>query len=718
MATELGQAYVQIVPSAKGISGSIAKEIGSEADSAGRDAGERTGSSLVSTLKKVIVAAGIGKLIGSALNLGGELEQNLGGTEAVFGEFAESIQESATEAYKNMGLSASDYMATANKMGSLFQGSGIEQQKALELTSEAMQRAADVASVMGLDTTMAMESIAGAAKGNFTMMDNLGVAMNATSIQAYALEKGINFEWKTADNAQKAEVAMQMFMERTTQYAGNFARESEETFSGSLGAMKASWQDLFASMATGEDWEAPFYAFQDSLVAFVRNLVPMVMDILHGLPLMITGMFRDLAPDLITAGTDMVLNMSTGWVAGTFDLFARITETIGIMLSKILDAAPELVKAGTTIIKDLITGIVDAIPGVIDQVPVMIDGLLVALDATLPTIIDAGVELFTSLVDKLPEIITKIISVVPVIIERILQTITGLLPKLVDAGVRLLTSLVTNLPQIITTIVNELPKIITSILNSLMSAIPKIIDAGVKLLTALVTNLPQIIMTILRAIPQIVNGIGGALRDKIPQMVEGGFNLFVSLVKNLPGIIAAIVKAVPQIVVGIVKAFASLAWQIIGIGADILKGIWKGIKNGAGWLKDKVLGWAKGLVNGVKNFFGIKSPSKVFAALGEELPAGLAEGVTGNLKPIARAMDEMGNLSTRSYTAEIAYQASEPQALKSLAASVDAGLTTSGSASAKQPMSLTLVMGGQAWKAFVEDISKLQDRTVELALAY
>ena len=95
-----------------------------------------------------------------------------------------------------------------------------------------------------MNTSMAMESIAGAAKGNFTMMDNLGVAMNATTLSAYALEKGINFKWNTASNAEKAELAMQMFMERTAQYEGNFARESEDTFSGSLGAMKAAAQDF------------------------------------------------------------------------------------------------------------------------------------------------------------------------------------------------------------------------------------------------------------------------------------------------------------------------------------------------------------------------------------------------------------------------------------------------------------------------------------------
>jgi hypothetical protein len=128
----------------------------------------------------------------------GELEQNLGGSEAVFGKYASSIQKSGEEAYKNLGVSQSQYLATANKMGALFQGSGIEQQKSLELTEKAMQRAADMASVMGIDMSMAMEAVTGAAKGNFTMMDNLGVAMNATNIQAYALAKGLDFTWNTA----------------------------------------------------------------------------------------------------------------------------------------------------------------------------------------------------------------------------------------------------------------------------------------------------------------------------------------------------------------------------------------------------------------------------------------------------------------------------------------------------------------------------------------
>ncbi len=102
------------------------------------------------------IMKGLGAAVGAAaIKLGkevvqsfGELEQNLGGSEAVFGKYAASIQKTGEDAYKNLGVSQSEYLATANKMGALFQGSGVEQQKSLELTTQALQRAADMASVM------------------------------------------------------------------------------------------------------------------------------------------------------------------------------------------------------------------------------------------------------------------------------------------------------------------------------------------------------------------------------------------------------------------------------------------------------------------------------------------------------------------------------------------------------------------------------------------
>ena len=225
----------------------LADELDDAADSAEKGGGkfEKLGGILKgigATMGAVAVAAGAAaiKLGKEVVQQFGELEQNLGGSEAVFQEYADHMQKIGEDAYKNMGVSQSQYLATANKMGALFQGSGLDVQKSADLTEKAMQRAADMASVMGIDMQVALDSVAGAAKGNFTMMDNLGVAMNATNIEAYALAKGLDFTWASATQAEKAEVAMQMVFENTEQYAGHFARESTETVTGSLGLLTAA----------------------------------------------------------------------------------------------------------------------------------------------------------------------------------------------------------------------------------------------------------------------------------------------------------------------------------------------------------------------------------------------------------------------------------------------------------------------------------------------
>lgn len=114
-------------------------------------------------------ATAMGALTIKALNLSGDLEQNMGGSEAVFGQYAGKMQATAKNAFSNMGLSTSEFLGTANKMGALFQGAGFTIEESSDLSAAAMQRAADVASIMGIDTSAAMEAIAGAAKGNFTI---------------------------------------------------------------------------------------------------------------------------------------------------------------------------------------------------------------------------------------------------------------------------------------------------------------------------------------------------------------------------------------------------------------------------------------------------------------------------------------------------------------------------------------------------------------------
>lgn len=194
----------------------------------------------------MLAGLGLGKIIGDSIMSGGELEQQLGGVEVVFSEHAEAMKKTAATAYRDMGLSEAEYLAKANKMGALFGGSGFDMSYAASMSQQVMQRASDVASIMGVDVKDAMEAVTGAAKGNFTMMDNLGVAMNDTTLQAYAQEKGLG---KLETTQQKVSAAMQMFLDKTEYAAGNYAREND-TFSGSLTTAKAQLENMTADLGT------------------------------------------------------------------------------------------------------------------------------------------------------------------------------------------------------------------------------------------------------------------------------------------------------------------------------------------------------------------------------------------------------------------------------------------------------------------------------------
>lgn len=366
------------------------------------------------------IAKGVFDFVKESVAGFGELEQNLGGSAAVFGSYADAVVEKSKEAYKNMGVAQSEYLATANKMGSLFQGSGLSQQRSLELTTKAMQRATDVASVMGIDTSQALESIAGAAKGNFTMMDNLGVAMNATTLEAYAAGKGINFVWNKASNAEKAELAMQMFFEKTEQYAGNFAREAESTLTGSIGMTKAAMQTLKENLGNSEaDLEPMIMNLLNSVKAVVRNAAPVVQNV--------TNAILEQTPSLLNAGAQMVNSLLDGLVSNLAPILSGAVDVVFTLVDGIVANLDPIMQAAVTLIVVLVGALADNIDKVIDAAFTLVDSLVNALlqDDNLSKILNSAVRLVI-------EISTGLIANVPRLIPAAFQLIGGIVKGLWD----------------------------------------------------------------------------------------------------------------------------------------------------------------------------------------------------------------------------------------------------------------------------------------------
>ena len=292
---------------------------------------EKTFNNIVSLTKKgtgvmvkgaAAVATALGGATVAALKFSGELEQNIGGSAQVFKEKAQEMQATAEKAFNSMGLSASDFLANANKIGALLQGSGFGIPESAQLATDVMQRASDVASIMGIEVSAAMEAVTGAAKGNFTMMDNLGVAMNATTIEAYALAKGINTSYASMDNQQKVGLAMEMFLEKTAYAAGNYARENE-TLAGSLNTAKAALKNFMSGAGSVEDVTDTLSNASEVILKNIGELLPELVEGLEG----IVDNLIPVLPEIISK------------------LIPSVISILGSLIENIADMTPELLSA-------------------------------------------------------------------------------------------------------------------------------------------------------------------------------------------------------------------------------------------------------------------------------------------------------------------------------------------------------------------------------------
>ena len=165
---DLGKAYVQIIPSAKGIEGKISKELSGEADSAGKSFGGK----MMGAISGIVAAAGIGKAISASITEGAALQQSLGGIETLFKDSADKVKENAANAYKTAGMSANQYMEmTTGFAASLLGSLGNDTNKAADMADMAMTDMSDNANKMGTSMELIQNAYQGFAKQNYTMLD-------------------------------------------------------------------------------------------------------------------------------------------------------------------------------------------------------------------------------------------------------------------------------------------------------------------------------------------------------------------------------------------------------------------------------------------------------------------------------------------------------------------------------------------------------------------
>ncbi|HGJ1013460.1 TPA: PblA [Streptococcus pneumoniae] len=625
MATELGKAYVQIIPSAKGISGMIQKEMGGEVASAGVSAGESLGSKMMGAVSGVIAAAGIGKAIGASINEGAALQQSLGGVETLFKDSADKVKGFANEAYKTTGLSANAYMENVTGFSaSLLQSLGGDTDKAAETANMAMIDMSDNANKMGTSMESIQLAYQGFAKQNYTMLDNLKLGYGGTKQEMQRLladaEKltGVKYDINNLSDVYSAIHTIQENLDIT----GTTAREAATTFTGSFESMKSAAQNVLGKLSLGEDIQPALQALMETTSTFLfGNLIPMIGNILKQIPILILGGIKGVFSGIFGEGLGSIMGSIVTALGSAFLAFKAFSTVSGLLSG---------IPAVLTTIKTAVTGLFT----VMSANPI---GIAIAAIAGLT----AGLVYFFTQTETGRQIWSSFVAWIKQAWQGIADFFVNLWSGISEGASTLWDGVVTAWNAVVIFFsdlwvrIQEAASVAwTAITTAVMAIVQPFIDGFMNIWNNISDGLTQIwegIKMIFQGVWEFIKSIFLGAILIIINLVIGNFN---QLGADLSLIWKGIKNSISMIWEGIKTYFSGVVDVIVGYGiaifenfsttlstiwkglsaagkaifdsfAQILSNIWNTIKSVASsaWegLKSTVLGLIDGLVQGAKN---------------------------------------------------------------------------------------------------------------------
>ena len=608
MPTELGSAYVQIIPSARGIKGMIGNELGAEMPSAGR----RAGNMLVTGLKTAVIGgavaigAGLGKTISSSLSQGGALQQSLGGVETLFKKNADMVKNYAAQAYRTSGVSANQYMENVTSFSaSLISSLGGDTKKAAQLANTAMIDMSDNANKMGTDMEYITQTYQSLARGNYAMLDNLKLGYGGTKGEMERLmadaEKITGEHYTVGDFADTVEAihAVQKQMGIT----GTTAKEASTTLTGSMASMKASFKDVLGNLALGKDLGPSLNALATTTSTFLfNNFLPMVGNVLKGLPTAIGGFLQQAGPLFLKEGKGMIQSLGQGMTGGVGAIVGNIVKAfspLGQALQTVFGQIPQLLK---TVISQ-ISPIIATIGTTLGQLK--FDGIKNFIEAIIPAL-NAGFQSFMNVAGP---------AITPVV-----EAFKGMW----NAAQPLITILGQALMPVLQIVGSFLGGIFKGALIAVKGAFD-LIKIAIEILTPVFNVLLQGLTFLQPAFSWIAEKVGtiiglfgglGGITNGLKGIMTTAWTNIETVITVSKNVISAAINIIKSVFSGagssvqVLKNVFSLAWRGIQTAVNVAKSIIsgainaiKGAFNAFGSTVSSVGGTVKNVINSIKNIF-------------------------------------------------------------------------------------------------------------------
>ena len=336
----------------------------------------------------------IAEFTGKTVESYAEFEQLAGGAAKIFNEMDQSkILNDANNAYKDLGLSANQYLAIINDVGATFAAT-MGDEAGYNTARQGLQAISDYASGTGKNVDLLSQKfmmITRSSASYQSIADQFSGILPATSAafleQAQSVGvldgKYTKLTEVPIDEYQAAVSAMLEQGVKDLGLYGNTVAESETTVSGSINAMKASWENLITAFG---DENANVDKYMDVFLKTVQNVVDNIV------PVIFTAI-----PNILKAGVTLIQNLANGILNNQGAVSDGTVQTIDMLLDTIISLLPSIIAAGITIVAQLVIGLIRSIPRIIEIAPELIDALTVGLKMVYDRLIASGAEI----VDKI-----------------------------------------------------------------------------------------------------------------------------------------------------------------------------------------------------------------------------------------------------------------------------------------------------------------------------
>lgn len=329
-----------------------------------------------------------------------------------------------------------------------------------------------------------------------------------------------------------------------------------------------------------------------------------------------------------------------GQISTLKDNFSSLAGTLandvsGQLTTSILPEINQLISDMETAFKE------DGVPGMIEVMTNGITEMLIGLVEQLPQFIEIGTQIIQSLINGISNNNENLINSIVLAMTNLLNAILDMLPQILQLGIQIIVQLITGIAQQAPELVPQMIDCVILIAETLIDNLDLIIDAGIELILALTEGifnaLPDLIAKLPELIAKLVSALLKLIFEQIPKL---GAQLVEKIIEGIFNYWNKMIDKVKEFFKGtIFETIVNKAADMAKAGLELIKGLWNGIKDAKEWLMNKISGFFGGIVDSVKDFFGIASPSKLFFEIGGYLDEGFIEGINSMKKDIEKQVD-------------------------------------------------------------------------------